>query len=144
VNVIGRTDFADFPELAMQDIPIKIDSGAYTSSIHSHHIIEIEEDGEKMIEFEILDPSFEQFNVKKFRTKNYKVKAVKSSNGEVEHRFFIKTNIVLFKKEYSIELSLTDRGEMKYPILIGRRFLSKKLLVNTSLKDVSFEFKKAE
>lgn len=141
MDIIGRTDKADFPELSLVDIDIKIDSGAYTSSIHSHHITEIEQAGVKMVEFEILDPAHEQFKSQKFTTKNYRVKAVKSSNGEVEKRFFVNTNVVLFGKEYSIELSLTNRVEMKYPILIGRRFLSKKLLVNTALKNVSYDKK---
>jgi len=144
VNIIGRIDKADFPELSLENIAIKIDTGAYTSSIHSHEIAELTEKNERILEFEILDPAHEHYHVKKFRTKKYRVKAVKSSNGEVEKRFFVKTNIVLFGKEYPIELSLTDRSEMKYPILMGRRFLSKKVWVDTALKNVSFDLKQAE
>ena len=98
MNTIGRIDKADFPELSLKDIAIKIDTGAYTSSIHSHDICEVKgtNDEEKTLEFEILDPDHNQYHRKTFRTKNYKVKSVKSSNGEVEKRFFIKTNIILF------------------------------------------------
>ena len=139
--VIGRIDKGDFPELSLTDIPVKVDSGAYTSSIHSHDINEIEIDGEKILEFEILDPSHEQYKKKLFRTKKYKVKSVKSSNGEAEERFFVDTTVILFGNEYPIQLSLTDRSKMKYPILIGRRFLNKKFLVNTVLKNVSSDQK---
>lgn len=141
MNVIGRIDKADFPELSLLDISIKIDTGAYTSSIHSHDIKEFEVDGEKILEFEILDPSHDQFKKKLFRTKKYKVKSVKSSNGEAEERFFVDTNVILFGDEFPIQLSLTDRSKMKHPILIGRRFLNKKFLVNTVLKDVSYNQK---
>ena len=136
--VLGRVDKGDFPELNLQNIPMKVDTGAYTSSIHSHHIREMEENGAKVLEFEILDPSFEQYQNKKFRTKNYKIKSVKSSNGEAEIRFFVNTTVVLFGNEYPIKLSLTNRSKMKYPILIGRRFLHKKFVVNTALKNMSF------
>ncbi len=138
---IGRVDRADFSELELEDISIKIDTGAYTSSIHSHHIAEIIESEGKYLEFEILDPEHEQYVSKKIRTKNYEVKAVKSSNGLTEERFFIETTITLFEQEYPIKLSLTDRGQMKHPILIGRRFLSSKFVVNTDLKNLSYKQK---
>lgn len=64
--------------------------------------------------------------------------------GVVEKRFFVKTEIVIFGKNYPIQLSLTNRGEMKYPILLGRRFLNKKVLVDTTLKNVSFDLKQAK
>ncbi len=144
MKIIGRIDKADFPELTLENIAIKIDTGAYTSSIHSHDISELIENNEKILEFEILDPAHTHYHDKKFRTKNYKVKAVKSSNGVVEKRFFVKTEIVIFGKNYPIQLSLTNRGEMKYPILLGRRFLNKKVLVDTTLKNVSFDLKQAK
>ncbi|MBT7825205.1 MAG: peptidase, partial [Bacteroidetes bacterium] len=48
---IGRKDKADFPELKLTNISCKIDTGAFTSTIHSHDIKEIIIDGEKYIEF---------------------------------------------------------------------------------------------
>lgn len=137
MNIIGRIDIADFPELGLENIPVKIDTGAYSSSMHCHHIVEFEENGISYIEFEMLDPSFDEHTGRKLRTKNYKIKSVKSSNGAVEQRYFVTTNVVLFNKLYSIQLSLTDRGKMKYPVLIGRRFLKNKFLVNTAEKNLS-------
>ena len=141
MRIIGRSDKADFPELNLKNIKIKIDTGAYTSAIHSHEIKEIEEDGNKHLEFELLDPSHEQYRNRTFKVKNYKTKAIKSSFGASEQRFIIKTKILIFDKEYPIELSLSERNDMKFPILIGRKFLNKRFMVNTSLKNVSFKLK---
>ena len=141
MKIIGRVDKADFPELGLKNINIKVDTGAYTSSIHSHHIKEVESNGEKYIEFVVLDPSYPKFKDKVFKVKNYKEKSIKSSFGNIEKRFIIKTNIVVFEQTYQIELSLSKRSEMRYPILLGRKFLNKKFMVNTTQKNLSYKQK---
>jgi len=144
MKTIGRKDKADFPELGLKNINVKVDTGAFTSSIHSHEIKEVENNGEKHIEFKLLDPSHPKYKDKIFKSKNYKEKSVKSSFGDVEQRYVIKTNIVIFSREYPIELSLSQRTEMKFPILLGRKFVNRKFIVNTSLKNVSYKLKKDE
>tara|TARA_R110001583_G_scaffold33438_4_gene112932 strand:- start:25348 stop:25791 length:444 start_codon:yes stop_codon:yes gene_type:complete len=141
MKIIGRVDKLDFPELDLRNIDIKVDTGAYTSSIHSHHIREIELNGEKYIVFKLLDSSHPKYNSRLFKVKNYEVKSIKSSFGDVEQRFIINTKIVIFEQEYSIQLSLSERSDMKFPILIGRRFLNKRFIVDTSLKNISFNQK---
>jgi len=140
--IIGRIDKADFPELNLLDINIKVDTGAFTSSIHSYDVKEIELNGEKYIEFKLLDPSHPKYNNKIFQVKSYEVKAIKSSFGNIEQRFIIKTSIVIFDQEYPIELSLSERSDMKFPVLLGRKFLSKRFIVNTALKNVSVKLKR--
>lgn len=142
MKTIGRIDKADFPELHLQDIYIKIDTGAYTSSIHSHDIQEVEVNGEKHIEFKLLDPSYAKYKDIVFKVKNYKEKMVKSSFGAIEQRFIIKTTIVIFDQVYPIELSLSERSDMKSPILIGRKFLKKQFIVDASKKNISYKLKK--
>lgn len=142
MKTIGRIDKADFPELDLQDIKIKVDTGAYTSSIHSHDIKEVEINGEKCIEFKLLDPTYPKYDSRVFRTKNYEEKAVKSSFGDVEKRFIIETKILIFEQEYPIKLSLSERSDMKFPILLGRRFLNKQFIVDTSKKNTSFKMKR--
>lgn len=136
-KIIGRKDFADFPELGIQNIAIKIDTGAYTSSIHCHDIKELEINGIKHIQFQLLDPSHDLYNNKHYTTSNYTLKNIKSSTGHSEKRFIIKTIIQLFNNKYPIQLSLSERGEMKYPVLIGRKLLSGKFIVDPSKYDLS-------
>ncbi|MFA9391778.1 MAG: ATP-dependent zinc protease [Prolixibacteraceae bacterium] len=137
--IIGRKDFAHFPELELENIAVKIDTGAYTSSIHCHQIEEIELDGEKAIRFQLLDPTHQDYNDQVFVFKNFKLKSVKSSTGQAELRYIIKTKISLFGRRYPIELSLSERGEMRYPVLLGRKLLRKRFLVDPSLQNLSFD-----
>lgn len=63
-----------------------------------------------------------------------KIKKVKSSNGKSEDRIFVETVIELSGTKYKAELSLTDRKNMKYPMLIGRKYLQGRFLVDVSLE----------
>jgi hypothetical protein len=143
-KIIGRKDKADFPELFLKNINCKVDTGAYTSSIHCHHIHEVIIDGNKFIEFQLLDPTHIKFQDEKFRTKRYKKKRIKNSFGQSEWRFVVETSIVLFGYEYPIELSLSERSEMKYPILIGRKLLRGKFIVDIAQYNLSFKMKQKE
>ncbi len=136
--LIGRKDIADFPELQLNNIAVKIDTGAYTSSIHCHHIEEKEINGQKAICFELLDPQHEAYNNKQITLTQYKQKKIKSSTGNSEKRFIIYTSIVLFNKEYPVELSLSERSEMKYPVLLGRKLLKNNFIVDPSKVNISF------
>ncbi len=142
--IIGRFDKADFPEFNLFDIDIKIDSGAYTSSIHCKKITEIDINGIKHLKFTLLDKEHDLYNNKEFLIKEYTSKQVKSSNGISEERFLIKTSIILFGKSLSIDLTLTERSDMKFPVLLGRKFLTGQFIVDTSLKNLSSKQKNKE
>ncbi len=77
MNTIGRIDKADFPELNLIEIDVKVDTGAYTSSIHCHEVKEVELNGEKHIEFKVLDPSHPEYEENVFKVKNYKDESYK-------------------------------------------------------------------
>jgi hypothetical protein len=139
--IIGRTDKADFPKLALREIDVKIDSGAYTSSIHCSDINELIIDNESFIKFTLLDPEHSCYNQKEFRFKNYTSKIVKSSNGISETRFMIQTEIIIFNTTFPIYLTLSERKDMKFPVLLGRKFLNKKFVIDTAKKNLSNKLK---
>lgn len=134
MDVIGRLEPIDFPEWELFNIDAKIDTGAYTSSLHCHHIEPFEKDGKSFVRFYLLDPSHEIYNDKLFKLPIYSTKTIKSSNGSTEKRFVIKTIIRILDKELETELSLTNRSEMRYPVLIGRKLISGHFLVDASKK----------
>ena len=138
---IGRIDKVDFPEFLLEEIEVKIDSGAYTSSIHCSDIKEIEENGESYLKFTLLDPKHAAYNNKEFSTKNYSSKMVKSSNGIAEERFMILTEIIIFNVSFPIHLTLSERKEMKFPVLLGRKFLNQKFVIDTTKTNLSHKLK---
>ncbi len=134
LKVIGRLESIDFPEWNLFDIDAKIDTGAYTSSLHCHHITAYEKEGQEMVKFNLLDPSHETYNEKLFELPIHRKKTVKSSNGSTEERYVVKTKVRIFDKLLTAELSLTDRSEMRYPVLVGRKLINGRFLVDVSQK----------
>jgi len=135
--LIGRVEHIDFPEWELFDIDAKIDTGAYTSSLHCHLIEAFEKDGRPHVKFSLLDPTHETYNGKVLKLPVHDSKMIKSSNGEKEERFIIKTIIRIFDQSFEVELSLTDRSEMRYPVLIGRKLIRDNFIVDVSQKYLS-------
>jgi len=141
LKTIGRVDKADFPAFDLHNIDVKIDTGAYTSSIHCESIEELEKEGKKYVQFKLLISDGKSNKNMELYAHNYALKNIKSSNGLYEERFVIKSTIVLFGKTYPLSLSLTDRSNMRYPILLGRQLLKKRFIVNVARKNVSYKRK---
>ncbi len=139
--IIGREDLADFPHLHLEDVEVKTDSGAYTSSFHCHNIEIIQLDGQQKLKCLFLDPLHNKYHDKEFIFDTFSLKKVRSSNGQLEERFSISTEIKLFGQIFPIELTLTERGAMKFPVLLGRKFLSKRFVVDSSLRNLSHKGK---
>lgn len=139
-RVIGRFDKADFPALKLYDIAIKIDTGAYTSSIHCENI----EEREDKLYCTFLDEEHPLYNGREIIFDDFDIVFVRSSNGIIQKRYQVQSNIKLFDKIFKISLSLSSRQEMRFPVLIGRKFLTKKFIVDTELTNVSNNYKENE
>ncbi len=137
LHTVGRIELVDLPIWDITNIEAKIDTGAFTSSLHCHHIEEFKKKDNFWIRFNLLDPEHPSYNDKLIELPIFDKREVKSSNGASELRFFIRTEIGMFDNIYKIELSLTDRSEMKYPLLIGRKFIRNKFVVDVSKKNLS-------
>ncbi len=127
-KIIGRREIVDFPELGLFNITAKIDTGAYTAVLHCHTIRVIN----NVLHFKLLDPTHPEYENKEITFKTFYQKDIKNSFGEIEKRFIIKTKVRIAKRAILSLISLTDRGEMRYPVLIGRRLLKKKFIVDVS------------
>jgi len=140
-TIIGRRDKADLKKLGLENIDIKVDTGAYTSAIHCRKIEKKKKDGQYVLCFSLLDPTHKLYNNQIFEETNFTEKRIKNSFGTVEKRYVIKSSITIFGKTYVINLSLSERGEMRFPILIGRKFLVGKFIVDPSKTDLSYQKK---
>lgn len=139
--IIGTRDKIDIPEFDLLDLPCKTDTGAATSAIHCHHVRLIQNNGIEFISFRLLDPSHDAYNHKEFRTANFKEKKIKSSFGDIEYRYTITCKVTLFNKMFEAEFTLADREKMRFPVLLGRRLLRGRFLVDVAKANLSFKQK---
>lgn len=138
---IGRRDKISLPELELEDLDAKVDTGAYTSSLHVKNIKEITKKGEAWVRFKLKHPHHPAYNNKQIKLPIFAHKPIKNSFGEIEKRYIIKTHIVIFGKSYLTEFSLADRSQMECPVLLGRKFLYRKFMVDVDQKDLSYKRK---
>lgn len=133
-KLIGRIEKIDFPDLNLFGIDAKVDTGAYTTAMHCHYIEELEKNGKPVLVFKMLDPTHPNYNEQENLFEEYSKKNIKNSFGESEERFVIFTRIKIGKRTIKSHVSLTYRGSMKYPVLIGRRLLKGRFLVDVKLE----------
>ena len=129
VKTLGTFEPVSFPDFAViGKVTAKIDTGAYSGALHCTKILLEETDRGEVLHFSPFDHPDMEISMTEFA-----VEHVRSSNGGRQSRYFINTRIEIHGKTYPIVLSLADRTEMKWPVLIGRKFLSK----NNFLVDVN-------
>jgi hypothetical protein len=138
MKILGRYDRVDLPELGLKNIHAKIDTGAYTCSLHTQKVEVV--DGK--LEFILLDEEHHEFTGKKFVFEKFQEKYFKNSFGEGERRFVIVTTIRILSEEITTEFSLSNRGSLKFPILVGRKILRDRYLIDVKKKNISYKEKR--
>ncbi|HZX75257.1 MAG TPA: RimK/LysX family protein [Cyclobacteriaceae bacterium] len=137
MRTLGRSDRVDLPGLGLENIHAKIDTGAYTSSLHCSKVgIQ-----DNHLVFVLLDDEHPEFTGMKFKFKKFTQREIKNSFGEVELRYIIKTSVRIFDEVFKTEFSLSDRDKLRFPILLGRKFLRHRFVIDVTKKDLSFTSK---
>ena len=137
-KLIGKKEVISIIDLDLYDLDAKVDTGADSNALHCDNII-IEDD---IVHFCLLDEVHESYHGKRMSMPIYKIKKVKSSNGEIQERPSIKVSVEFFGKKYKSVISLTNRADMKFPMLIGRRFLNNRFLVDVPKEYLTKEIEK--
>jgi hypothetical protein len=127
--IIGRAEEVDFPELQLANIPARIDTGARTSSIWASNISE--KNGE--LSFVIFDTDSDLYDGVVRTAKQYSKRNIASSTGEVQERYIVKLLINLKGRKIRTSFSLANRSQQVYPVLIGRRTLRGKFVVDVKI-----------
>ncbi|MGY6522853.1 MAG: ATP-dependent zinc protease family protein [Mongoliitalea sp.] len=131
-KIIGRKEKISFLDWGITNISAKIDTGAYTSSIHCDYAEERIENGSKVLYFKLLAVLDRKYSGKELRATTYTQKRVKNSFGEAEVRYKVSTKVRMFGEEFEAEFTLTDRSKMRNAVLIGRKLIHGRFLVDVS------------
>jgi len=134
MQLIGRYELVSLPVFGLENLQAKVDTGAYTSSLHCHQTEEVTQpDGSTVLRARLLDPSWKEAYRPDAIFERYSVTHVTSSNGVRQKRFKVRTKLKLGTKTYSVDLTLADRKKMDFPMLLGRKLLTGRFLVDVAL-----------
>lgn len=125
--VVGWRELVDLPDLNLSGIPAKIDSGARTSSLHGRVIEEIVRGDKKFVRFSVDWDGIEHV----CEAVHVDIRGITSSNGDTQRRYVIKTPLKIGTTQLRAEISLADRSDMQFPMLIGRSSLRRRFLIDS-------------
>lgn len=135
--VIGWREWVQLPELSTTRVKAKIDTGARTSSLHAIHLQTFDRDGKTFVRFQFHPLQRNTELTAKAEAEVLEFRSVRSSNGHVSRRPVIITPITLHGQTWNVELTLANRDEMGFRMLLGREALRDRFLVDSGRSYVS-------
>jgi hypothetical protein len=128
LKTIGRAELIDVVDFGFANVPAKVDTGADSSSIWATDIREVA-DG---LHFVLFGPGTPFYTGQVITTKTYTVTRVANSFGHKEYRYKVKLRVRIHGRLIRATFNLADRSSKAYPILLGRRLLNGKFLVDVA------------
>jgi len=130
LKVLGSEEWCAFEQLQIPAIKARIDSGAKTSSIQAYNIKRIFRNGTPWAEFEV-NPIQDNRSVSiRCSAPIIDTRTIRSSNGNTQKRYVIRTPLRIGEQTFDIELTLANRDAMDYRMLLGREAMRQRFLVN--------------
>jgi len=130
--IIGSIEVCHLPDIGIENLQVKIDTGAQTSSLHVDNLENFKKSGKPWLRFDIHPDLYEIDTIICCEAPLHDVRSIKSSNGQSEERFVIKTTLKLGGQSWPIEITLTNRADMSYMMLLGREGMGSRVLVDPS------------
>ncbi|GGA69720.1 ribosomal protein S6 modification protein [Neiella marina] len=130
--LIGNLELCSLPELGIRDLEVRIDTGAKTSSLHVDNLQRIQKNGRPYVRFDLHPDVYHLDQTVNCEAPLHDSRRIKSSNGEAEQRCVIKTMFAIGNEQWPIEITLTNRQDMSYLMLLGREAMGSRVYVDPS------------
>lgn len=127
--IIGAVEWAKVEPSGLL-LESRIDTGAVTTSIHAQDIHLVEKDGKRYVRFMLVDRVNGEGLQQELRLRRRVL--IKQNDGPYERRYVVRMWVTLGKTRSRIDVNLSDRSDFKYPMLIGRNFLTDSMIVDVS------------
>lgn len=130
--IIGNLEVCSLPELGIFDLEVRIDTGAKTSSLHVDNLERFKRDGRMYVQYDLHPDIYHLEEIVRCESLIHDSRRIKSSNGDSEQRCVIQTLFRLGDREWPIEITLSNRQDMSYMMLLGREAMADKVYVDPS------------
>lgn len=131
---IGCQEWCAFPDLNIEHVKAKVDTGAETSALHATNIEKVMIKGEAFVRFLVHPFGSESDHDIQCQAILKSARNITSSNGTKEMRYVIETTLHIGTLQRKIELTLTDRSFMRFNVLLGRKALMRFAIIDPSKK----------
>ncbi|MCA9068817.1 MAG: ATP-dependent zinc protease [Planctomycetaceae bacterium] len=128
--IIGWREWVGLPDLGIESIKAKVDTGARSSSLHAFDVEKFEQDGLTWVRFQIHPVQRKTKPSLEVEAKVLEYRSVRSSSGKASMRPVIITQLNLLGQSWPVELTLANRDEMGFRMLLGREAFRERFLVD--------------
>jgi len=128
--IIGWREWVALPDLNLPALKAKVDTGARTSALHAFLIEPYEKDGVDMLRFMIHPIQLNDSLEVECHAPVFDFREVTDSGGHREMRYVIQSRLVIGNIEQPIEMTLTNRDTMRFRMLLGRRAMENRFVVD--------------
>lgn len=128
--VIGWREWVSLPDLGIRAIRAKIDTGAATSSLHAFDVYRFRRGGTRFVRFSVHPLQRSHEGAVEVEAEVIEDRKVKSSNGQVELRPVVQMDVQVHNRTWTIDVTLTNRDEMGFRMLLGRQALRRRFIVD--------------
>ena len=126
-TVIGWHECIGLPELGLKNFAVKVDTGAKTSALHADNVETFLNGGARWVRFS--SPVVSNSRPKTCEFPIFDEREITNTSGQPETRIVIRTPMRLAGRKWKIDISLADRGTMRFPLILGRRALKGRRIV---------------
>jgi hypothetical protein len=127
--IVGALEWATVEPVNLA-LEARIDTGAETSAIHAEDIQMVEKDGKRYVRFNLVNPENKEKIGMEERVRRKVL--IKQPDAEPDRRYVVELWISLGELRSLVEVTLSDRLDYEYPLLIGRNFLVDAVIVDVS------------
>lgn len=128
--MIGWEEWVTLPQLKLPLLKVKIDTGAKISALHAVNIAPVIRNGNAYVKF-TTHPFINDLSIERtVCLPIFDERRITSSNGKKESRYIIRTPLNILEQSFDVEISLTDRALMRFPMLLGREAIKQFAIVD--------------
>lgn len=128
--IIGACEWVALPELSINRVRARVDTGARSCALHASDIETFEQDGQQRVRFHVHMGYPDADRTIHCESRLVEIRGVRNTSGRMEQRCTIRTPIIIGHAQWDVDITLANRERMRYRMLLGRMAMKSHALIN--------------